>query len=92
MCRMCLMLQRGEELVEGQIDAECWILDTEYRAMSPYRLSCRRSDPDAPLEQIKQYTSKGEDAIDSHMHWIRPWLPALGRFLIVVTFLEDALR
>lgn len=52
----------------------------------------RRSDPDAPLEQIKQYTSKVEDAIDSHMHWIRPWLPALGRFLIVVTFLEDALR
>lgn len=54
--------------------------------------ACRRSDPDAPLEQIKQYTSKVEDAIDSHMHWIRPWLPALGRFLIVVTFLEDALR
>lgn len=52
----------------------------------------RRSNPDAPLEQIKQYTSKVEDAIDSHMHWIRPWLPALGRFLIVVTFLEDALR
>jgi hypothetical protein len=57
-----------------------------------YVMCYRRSNPDAPLEQIKQYTSKVEDAIDSQMHWIRPWLPAVGRFLIVVTFLEDALR
>jgi ER-derived vesicles protein len=33
-----------------------------------------------------------EDAIEIHSQPLKPYLPALGRFLIVVTFLEDSLR
>lgn len=49
-------------------------------------------DPDAPLEQVRRVTSKVEDLIDNNTRGLRPYLPGLGRFLIVVTFLEDALR
>lgn len=49
-------------------------------------------NPDSPLEQLRAITSKVEDYIDLYTHPIKPYLPALGRFLIVVTFLEDALR
>ncbi|KAL7009663.1 ER-derived vesicles protein erv29 [Cystobasidiomycetes sp. EMM_F5] len=52
----------------------------------------KRSNPDAPLEQVRRVTSKVEDAIDTNFRWVKPYLPVLGRFLIVVTFLEDALR
>ncbi|PWN49188.1 SURF4-domain-containing protein [Violaceomyces palustris] len=45
-----------------------------------------------PLEKLREYTSKVEDLIDQYTQPIKPHLPALGRFLIVVTFLEDALR
>lgn len=41
---------------------------------------------------MREYTSKIEDLIDHYTQPIKPHLPALGRFLIVVTFLEDALR
>ncbi|KAM4059054.1 SURF4 family protein [Hirsutella rhossiliensis] len=44
------------------------------------------------LDQIRPYTSKVEDFMDSFSEPIKPYLPAIGRFLIVVTFLEDALR
>ncbi|KAF7553285.1 hypothetical protein G7046_g7140 [Stylonectria norvegica] len=44
------------------------------------------------LDQIRPYTSKIEDWLDSISEPLRPYLPAIGRFLIVVTFLEDALR
>jgi len=54
--------------------------------------SRRNVDPDAPLEQVRRVTSKVEDVIDANSRWLRPYLPGLGRFLIVVTFLEDALR
>lgn len=47
---------------------------------------------DSPLDQVRAYTSKVEDLIDQYTQPIKPHLPALGRFLIVVTFLEDALR
>jgi hypothetical protein len=49
-------------------------------------------DSDSPLNKIREYTSKVEDLIDQYTQPIKPHLPALGRFLIVVTFLEDALR
>ena len=52
----------------------------------------RRADPDAPMEQVRRVTSKVEDVMDANLRWVKPYLPALGRFLIVVTFLEDALR
>ncbi|KAJ6446005.1 COPII-coated vesicle protein SurF4/Erv29 [Purpureocillium lavendulum] len=44
------------------------------------------------LDQIRPYTSKAEDVLDNLSEPIKPYLPAIGRFLIVVTFLEDALR
>lgn len=47
---------------------------------------------DSPLNKVREYTSKVEDVIDQYTQPIKPHLPALGRFLIVVTFLEDALR
>ncbi|GJC92004.1 SurF4 family protein [Colletotrichum higginsianum] len=46
----------------------------------------------SPLDMIRQQTSKIEDLLDSVSEPIKPYLPAIGRFLIVVTFLEDALR
>ncbi|KAI1075708.1 SURF4-domain-containing protein [Whalleya microplaca] len=49
------------------------------------------ADP-SPLDAIREQTSKIEDLLDSVSEPIKPYLPAIGRFLIVVTFLEDALR
>jgi len=49
------------------------------------------SDP-SPLEAIRAQTSKIEDMLDTVADPVKPYLPAIGRFLIVVTFLEDALR
>lgn len=47
---------------------------------------------ESPLQKVREYTSKVEDMIDQYTQPVKPHLPALGRFLIVVTFLEDALR
>lgn len=44
------------------------------------------------LDAIRAQTSKIEDLLDTYSEPIKPYLPAIGRFLIVVTFLEDALR
>ena len=44
------------------------------------------------LDAIREQTSKIEDWLDSLSEPVKPYLPAIGRFLIVVTFLEDALR
>ncbi|MCJ1299789.1 hypothetical protein MMC08_002582 [Hypocenomyce scalaris] len=49
------------------------------------------NDP-SPLDAIREQTSKIEDWLDTLAEPIKPYLPAIGRFLIVVTFLEDALR
>ncbi|KIV88530.1 hypothetical protein PV10_08206 [Exophiala mesophila] len=49
------------------------------------------SDP-SPLDQIREQTSKIEDWLTSIGEPLKPYVPAIGRFLIVVTFLEDALR
>ncbi|PGH05382.1 hypothetical protein AJ80_08350 [Polytolypa hystricis UAMH7299] len=49
------------------------------------------SDP-SPLDRIREQTSKIEDWLDTIADPLKPHLPAIGRFLIVVTFLEDALR
>lgn len=49
------------------------------------------ADPN-PLDAIREQTSKLEDLLDTVSEPIKPYLPAIGRFLIVVTFLEDALR
>ncbi|KAL1852059.1 ER-derived vesicles protein erv29 [Diaporthe australafricana] len=44
------------------------------------------------LDAIREQTSKIEDMLDSLAEPVKPYMPAIGRFLIVVTFLEDALR
>jgi len=53
----------------------------------------RQSSYKSPwMETLEEYSSKAEDIMDIISQPIRPYIPALGRFLIVVTFLEDALR
>lgn len=52
----------------------------------------RAADPDDPLEKIRAISKQIEDNIEIHSQPLKPHLPAIGRFLIVVTFLEDALR
>lgn len=47
---------------------------------------------DDPLSKLRTLSTKVEDYIDIYSQPLRPHLPAIGRFLIVVTFLEDALR
>ncbi|CDH55919.1 surf4-domain-containing protein [Lichtheimia corymbifera JMRC:FSU:9682] len=42
--------------------------------------------------QVESFSSKAEDVIDRVGQPLKPYIPAIGRFLIVVTFLEDALR
>ncbi|KAH6909646.1 SURF4 family-domain-containing protein [Coprinopsis sp. MPI-PUGE-AT-0042] len=49
------------------------------RASSGYRAA----NPDDPLEKVRAFARNVEES---------PHLPTIGRFLIVVTFLEDALR
>ncbi|KAF2460869.1 putative cargo transport protein [Lineolata rhizophorae] len=49
------------------------------------------NDP-SPLDAIREQTSKIEDWLDTIADPVKPYMPAIGRFLIVVTFLEDALR
>lgn len=44
------------------------------------------------LDSLRVVSSKMEDQLDKFTRPIRPWLPGLGRFLIVVTFFEDTLR
>lgn len=45
-----------------------------------------------PIARIRSTASKVEDFVDIYSQPLRPHLPAIGRFLIVLTFLEDALR
>ncbi|KAF3163758.1 hypothetical protein TWF225_006211 [Orbilia oligospora] len=49
------------------------------------------NDP-SPLDAIREQTSKIEDLLDTYFDPVKPYLPAIGRFLIVATFLEDAIR
>ena len=49
------------------------------------------NDP-SPLDAIREQTSKIEDWLDTIADPVKPYLTHIGRFLIVVTFLEDALR
>jgi uncharacterized membrane protein YphA (DoxX/SURF4 family) len=49
-------------------------------------------DSGSALDNIRQYTSRIEDYLDTYSEPIKPLLPAIGRFLIVVTFIEDSIR
>ncbi|CAL3963741.1 hypothetical protein PZA11_001272 [Diplocarpon coronariae] len=50
------------------------------------------TDDSSPFDTIREQTGKIEDLLDTWSDPVKPYLPAIGRFLIVVTFLEDALR
>ncbi|KAG6812207.1 hypothetical protein H0H92_003943 [Tricholoma furcatifolium] len=52
----------------------------------------RAANPDDPIEKLKAYSQLVEDSVEIYSQPLKPHLPAIGRFLIVVTFLEDALR
>ena len=52
----------------------------------------RAANPDDPLEKLNVIGKQIEDNVEIYSQPLKPHLPALGRFLIVVTFLEDALR
>ncbi|KAJ3005102.1 hypothetical protein HKX48_000874 [Thoreauomyces humboldtii] len=43
-------------------------------------------------DAVKVYTDQFEAVIDRFGAPLKPWLPAIARFLLVVTFLEDSLR
>ncbi|EGX92102.1 COPII-coated vesicle protein SurF4/Erv29 [Cordyceps militaris CM01] len=59
---------------------------------NPYGSSSQQQEEQGILDQIRPYTSKVEDFLETVSEPVKPYLPAIGRFLIVVTFLEDALR
>jgi hypothetical protein len=63
-------------------------------ALAPVHPSYQQgtANPDDPIQKIRAYAAKVEDWVDIYSQPLRPHLPAIGRFLIVVTFLEDALR
>lgn len=52
----------------------------------------RAADPDDPLEKVRVYASMVEENVEIYSQPLKPHLPAIGRFMIIVTFLEDALR
>ncbi|KAK9462247.1 SURF4 family-domain-containing protein [Lipomyces oligophaga] len=49
------------------------------------------ADP-SPLDMFREQSNKIEELVDSVSGPIRPYLPAIGRFLIVATFIEDSVR
>ncbi len=61
---------------------------------------CQHSDWEQPeplfehkqMENIKRYTAQFENALEAVSTPVKPWLPGIARFLLVVTFLEDSLR
>jgi ER-derived vesicles protein len=52
----------------------------------------RAANPDDPLEKIRNVGKQIEDFVEIYSQPLKPHLPTIGRFMIVVTFLEDALR
>lgn len=52
----------------------------------------RAANPDDPFEKIRELGKKIEDNIEIYAQPLKPHLPAVGRFLIVVTFIEDSIR
>jgi hypothetical protein len=44
------------------------------------------------MEQLKDYSNALEDALETIASPLKPIIPVFARFLLVVTFLEDAMR
>jgi uncharacterized membrane protein YphA (DoxX/SURF4 family) len=58
----------------------------------PSSTGYRAANPDDPIEKLRALSKTVEDNVEIYSQPLKPHLPAIGRFLIVVTFLEDALR
>jgi hypothetical protein len=58
----------------------------------PSSTGYRAANPDDPLEKLRAFAKQVEDAVEIQTQPLKPHLPAIGRFLIIITFLEDALR
>lgn len=43
-------------------------------------------------EQMEAFSTKAEDILDRVGQPLKPYIPAMSRFLIIATFLEDSLR
>ncbi|KAI0084719.1 SURF4-domain-containing protein [Irpex rosettiformis] len=52
----------------------------------------RAANSDDPFEKFRVLAKQVEDNVDIWTQPLKPYLPAIARFLIVVTFLEDSLR
>lgn len=52
----------------------------------------RAANSDDPRERLRAFAQTVEDNVEIYTQPLKPYLPAIGRFLIVVTFLEDSLR
>ncbi|KAJ2897330.1 surf4 family protein [Zalerion maritima] len=61
-------------------------------AGDPYGVARDDQQENTILDTVREQTSKIEDLLDTVSEPIKPFLPAIGRFLIVVTFIEDAIR
>ncbi|KAG9127804.1 hypothetical protein FRC07_008996 [Ceratobasidium sp. 392] len=59
---------------------------------SPRNSSMGQSHNGDAIGQVREVAGKIEDMVDIYSQPLRPHLASVGRFLIVVTFLEDALR
>ena len=44
------------------------------------------------MEQVKEYSNALEDSLEVIASPVKPYIPLIARFLLVVTFLEDSLR
>ena len=58
----------------------------------PSSAGYRAANPDEPLERIREFGKQVEDNVEIYAQPLKPHLPAIGRFLIVVTFIEDSIR
>ena len=65
--------------------------DTSYANPRPSS-GYKAANPDDPIEKLRQFARKVEDNIEIYSQPLKPHMPAIGRFLIVITFLEDSLR
>lgn len=60
--------------------------------VGPQYGSPSESNSESALDTLRQTSGKIEDMLNTLGEPVKPYLPAIGRFLIVVTFLEDSLR
>lgn len=76
----------------GRPQTNTYNIDPHGLANSRPSSGYRAANPDDPFEKIRAVGKQIEDYIEIYSQPLKPYLPAIGRFLIVVTFIEDALR